>query len=172
MTDLDIRLATVADAPAIDDIYNHYVRTSTCTYQRDPEPPEVRVRALIEATAAHPQTVAELGGEVVAFGSLSSFRERWGYRLTVESSVYVRAGQHRRGIGRAVLVDLVARARALGHHTMIAGISAEQHASIALHEQLGFREVARFREVGHKLGQWLDLMFMQLMLDEGLPSKT
>src|SRR5438477_399382 len=71
----------------------------------------------------------------------------------------------RRAGGRALLADLIERARALGHHTILAGISAEQTASVALHDAFGFVKVAHFRELGFKHGQWLDVIYVQLLLE-------
>lgn len=159
-----IRLATASDLAAINEIYNHYVHTSTCTYQKDPSSAQERAEWFAGHDAHHPITVAEQAGEIVGWGALSAFRDRWGYRHTVENSVYVRATRHRRGIGRALLIDLIDRARALGHHTIVAGISADQHGSVALHEQAGFIKVGHLREVGHKFDRWLDVVFLQRML--------
>ncbi len=160
-----IRRAVAADAAAINDIYNHYVRTSTCTYQRDPDTLAGRLEWLSQhADDEHPATVAEQGGVVVGWGSLTPYHRRWGYRHTVESSVYVRTGLHRSGIGRALLADLLARARSAGHHAVIAGVDGEQAASRALHEAHGFLEVGRLREVGHKFDRWLDVVYLQLAL--------
>jgi phosphinothricin acetyltransferase len=109
-------------------------------------------------------TVADDNGEVIGWGALSHFRDRFGYRFTVEASVYVRHDCHRRGIGRSILADLIERARRLGYHVVIGGASADQTASIALQKTMGFEEVARFKEIGNKFEQWLDVVFMQLML--------
>ena len=160
-----IRLATALDLPSINAIYNHYVLHSTCTYQTEPETPDARAAWFAGRGAAHPVTVAEVDGEVVGWGSLSMFHTRAAYARTVENSVYVRHDRQRRGIGRALLLDLIGRARGLGHHTIIAGISAEQAPSIALHAAAGFVEVGRLREVGHKFDRWLDVVYLQLMLD-------
>jgi L-amino acid N-acyltransferase len=159
-----IRLAREDDLAAIDEIYNHYVARSTCTYQYEPTTPAQRLAWFRAHDAKHPVTVAVADGGVVGWGALSWFRERDGYRFTVENTVYVRPDRHRRGIGRALLADLVERARTLGHRTIIAGISAEQEASVALHAAFGFAEVARMRHVGFKFDQWLDVVFLQLML--------
>ena len=161
---LEIRVALPTDAGAIADIYNHFVRCSTCTYQNEPDTPTERAAWLESHDNAHPVTVAVRDGEVAGWGALSAFRDRWGYRYTVEDSVYVREDLHGRGVGKALLADLLDRARSLGHHTMIAGVSAEQTPSIALHLRFGFIEVARMREVGHKFEQWLDVVFLQLLL--------
>lgn len=162
-----IRLATTDDLPAINDIYNYYVHRSTCTYQLEPEPIEVR-HAWFDAHPPdkYPVTVGEIDGAVAAWGSLSKFRERAAYAPSVEASIYVRHDLHRRGIGRALLVDLIQRARDLGFHTLIGGVSADQTASLALQENLGFQRIAHFKEVGYKFGRRLDVIFLQLMLNE------
>jgi len=164
MSDLQIRAATAADLPAINEIYNHFVLCSTCTYQDEPDTMEQRHAWFATHGQAHPVTVAVLDGEIVGWGSLSPFRERSAYARTVENSVYVRPSHFRRGIGRLLLADLIERARTLGHHTIIAGIDAEQEPSIALHEAMGFRNVADLREVGFKFGRWLHVRYLQLML--------
>ena len=163
-----IRVASVDDLPSIDAIYDHYVKSATCTWQYEPAPAAER-RAWFDAHgAAHPITVAVLdgggAGEVVGWGSLSVYNRREGYRFTVENTVYVHPRHHRRGIGRALLADLVERARALGHHSIVASISADQEASIALHAAAGFLEVGRMRELGVKFGRWLDCVYMQKLL--------
>ncbi len=159
-----IRDALDSDLPSIETIYNHYVATSTCTYQLEPLPLAERTAWFARHGAGHPVIVATDGEEVVGWGSLSGFRDREGYRFTVENTVYVDHRHHRRGIGRLILADLIRRARAIGHQTIIAGISAEQAASIALHASLGFTLGGRLARVGYKFDTWLDVVFMQLML--------
>ncbi len=160
----NIRLATLADCEAIHDIYNYYVTHSTCTYQTEPDPIEVR-RAWFSARGVeHPVTVAELDGVVVAWGALSRFHPRAAYRRTVENAVYVHHAHHGRGIGRAVLADLLLRAKSLDHHTVIALVSAEQTASLALHEKAGFVRAGRLSQAGFKFDQWLDVVYLQKML--------
>lgn len=163
-TPMQIRLATEADLSAINDIYNHFVLHSTATYQEGPESMEGRRAWFARHGAAHPVTVAESDGEVVGWASLSPYHARSAYRMTVENSVYVRHDRHRRGIGRGLLADLVARARELGHHAIIAGIDGEQAGSLALHEAMGFVRVGHLRQVGFKFGRWLDVIYAQLLL--------
>ncbi len=159
-----IRPATEADLPAVNAIYNHYVATSTCTFQYEPETVAERRAWFISRTAAHPVVVAEADGAVVGWAALSPWKSRVGYAHSVEFSVYVHPDHHRRGIGRALVADLVERARAAGHHTVIGGACTEHPASIALQESLGFVPVAHFRETGYKFGRWLDVVYFQLML--------
>ena len=161
---LSIRTARPGDLGAITDIYNHYVVHSTTTYDVEPNTAEERARWFAEHGPEHPVIVAERDGEVLGFGSLSRFRTRFAYRHSVEDSVFVRHDLFRQGVGSAILADLVSRAKAIGHHTVIGGIDADQRASIVLHARHGFAEVARMREVGYKFGRWLDVVFMQRML--------
>ncbi len=161
---VEIRLATVGDLGVIRDIYNGYVERSTCTFQLEPETMAERLEWFAGRTPAHPVTVAEAAGAVVGWASLSEWRPRRAYARSVEASFYVSEGLHRRGIGRALLLDLIERARALGHHTIIGGACTEQVASLALQESLGFEHVACLREVGFKFDRWLDVVYMQLLL--------
>lgn len=167
MNTATIRLAVEADLPAINDIYNHYVLCSTCTYQTEPETLAARSAWFgAHSPEKYPVTVAVLEGQITGWGSLSKFRDRAAYDPTVEASVYIHHDLHRRGIGKVILVDLIARARAIGFHSLIGGASAEQAASIRLQESLGFTHIAHFKQVGYKFGQWLDVVFLQLMLKD------
>jgi L-amino acid N-acyltransferase len=162
---INVRPATAADLPAINDIYNHYVLNSTCTYQETPEPIESREAWFARHGTQHPVIVAvDAGGAVVGWGSLSGYHARSAYRFTVENSVYLRHDLRGKGIGSLLLTELIALARALGHHSIIAGIDADQPASVALHRRAGFEQVGRMNQVGFKFGKWLDVIYMQLML--------
>ncbi len=162
MADARLRPMTRADLDAVNAIYNHYVTHSTCTYQLDPETPAARAAWFDEHGPAHPLLVAERDGTVVGWGSLSRYNSRGGYARTVENSVYVSHRLHRQGIGGLLLGELVALARTHGHHLIVAGIDAEQAASIALHGRFGFVHAGRLSEAGHKFGRWLDVVYMQL----------
>lgn len=159
-----IRLARPDDLPAINEIYNYYVARSTCTYQEAPESLESRHAWLARHGAQHPVTVAERDGQVVGWGAISPYHTRSAYRFTIENSVYVHHAYHRQGIGSAILDDLIARARNAGHRTIVAAIDASQDASVSLHVGHGFVVSGRLNQVGRKFGQWLDVVYMQLML--------
>jgi L-amino acid N-acyltransferase len=165
--DAHIRPATADDLAAIRDIYNHYVATSTCTFALEPETAEERATWFRDRGPAHPVVVAEVDGVVVAWAALSAWKSRCAYAGSAEASVYVRRDMHRKGLGRALLADLVARGRAAGLHTIIGGACTEQPASLALQEALGFVRVACFREVGYKFGRRLDVAYTQLLLSPG-----
>ena len=164
MNDITIRLANIDDVPFINAIYNHYVDNSTSTYQVAREPDEVRLEVFKARTHLHPVTVAVHDDQIVGWGALSRHRPREGYDRTVENSVYLRPDMTRKGIGTLLMRDLIARGKALGHHTIIAVISADQTASVELHKTLGFKEVGYISQAGYKFDTWLDIVYMQLML--------
>jgi L-amino acid N-acyltransferase YncA len=159
-----IRPATLADLPAIRTIYNYYVLNSTCTFQLDPGSEQERLAWFQAHGEAHPVIVAEVAGEVVGWGSLSPWNPRPGYRHSVEASIYIHHQHHRQGLGRALLANLIERARRAGHHAILGGACTEHHGSLALQESLGFQRVAHLREVGHKFGRWLDVIYTQLLI--------
>ena len=160
-----IRDAVDADLDAILAIHNAAIRDSTAIWT------DVEVdRADREAWLAehrrdgYPVIVAELDGVTVGYASTGRWREKIGYRHTVENSVYVDSGHHGRGIGRALLTELIERSRAAGIHVIVAAIEAENSVSIRLHESLGFVSAGVVPEVGTKFGRWLDLALLTLTL--------
>jgi phosphinothricin acetyltransferase len=159
---LSITDAVRADLPEILAIYNEVIRNSTAVYS-EVEFTAERGDAWFDAKAAHgfPFLVARDASGVVGFGTLGEFRAWPCYQFTVEHSVHVRFDRRGAGIGRALLVELIARAVVLGKHVMVAGIDAANAVSIGLHQGLGFTVVGRFHEVGFKFGRWLDLVFLQ-----------
>ena len=159
-----IRPATAADLPAISAIYNYYVSNSTCTFALDEETLDDRIAWFQNRTEIHPVRVAEEAGGVIAWASLSAWNKRCAYAQTVESSVYIRHDHHRRGIGKALMLELLKLAPELKLHTILAGVTSEQDASLALHQSLGFTEAARFKELGFKFGKWLDVIYLQKMV--------
>ena len=161
---ITIRHAVAADLPFIAAVMNHYIATSTCTFHIEPRTREDYAAWFRDRTDAHPVTVAEVTGARAGFAYLSPWRPREAYRRSVEGSVYVHPERHRRGIGRALLADLIERARSLGYRTLIGGACTEAEASLALQSALGFGTVGVLKDVGYKFGRWLDVEHTQLML--------
>ena len=169
-----IRDARPGDIDAITAIYNHAVEHSTAIWN------EIKVDAANRRAwladrqqAGYPVLVAvgdrggDTGGEdVLGYASFGDWRAWDGYRHTVEHSVYVRADQHGKGIGKALMQVLIDRARRIGKHVMVAGIEAGNEGSIRLHEQLGFEQGGHLKQVGMKFDRWLDLLFLYLILDQ------
>ena len=164
-----LREATEKDLPAILAIYNEVIATSTAVYGLEPSTlEERRTWYRSRSSMGFPVLVAtgSIDSDVLGFSSFGEWRGAWpGYRYTVEHTVHVRHDVRGGGAGRALVEALFPRALALGKHVMIGGIDATNNASIRFHERLGFERVAAFREVGHKFGRWLDLLFVQRFLD-------
>ncbi|MEO7572905.1 MAG: N-acetyltransferase family protein [Acidimicrobiales bacterium] len=162
---MDLRLATLDDAEAIREIYNLEVLTSTATFDLLPRTIEEQRAWQAERSGARAVlTAVGDDGTVRGFGSLSPWRDRPAYATSVEDSVYVHRDHHGEGIGRALLTELVATATAHGFHALLARIVGGHEASIALHAGCGFEVVGTEREVGRKLGRWLDVVIMERLL--------
>ena len=164
MTTPTIRDATEHDAAALLAIYNHEVQTGTATLDLEPRTLEGQLAWMRSHQGANPVVVAEFGGEVVGFASLTPFKERAAYRTTVENSIYVAPGAQGRGIGNLLLGEIIDRARLHGFHSVIARIAGDNPGSIGLHRRHGYEVVGVEREVGRKFGRWLDVTELQLLL--------
>jgi len=161
-----VRPAMPDDVPMIAEIYNDAVLHSTASWDLEPASLQQRLDWFGTKMAQQwPVFVAEEKGEVAGWGSFGPFRDKPGYRLTVEHSVYVRQERQGRGLGSSLLEALVAEGRRRGFHAMVGGVSADNAGSIAFHYRHGFVAVGRFREVGRKFDRWLDLVFLERLLD-------
>ncbi|MGH6658942.1 MAG: GNAT family N-acetyltransferase [Sphingomicrobium sp.] len=160
-----IRAATPADAPAIAAIYDHHVRTGTASFDNEgPSAAEWADKITSVTARGWPFLVAEADGEVAGHAYATQFRDRAAYARTCEDSIYVHPGHIGKGVGRALIEQLIAAARACGFEQMIAVIGGGEPASVALHERLGFVERGRMRAVGYKFGRRLDTVYLQLGL--------
>jgi L-amino acid N-acyltransferase YncA len=163
---MKIRDVREDDAEAIAAIYAHHVLNGTASYDLEPPPIEFH-RDKIRWIAGEdwPFLVAEVDGMLAGYAYVTQFRDRAAYRYTAENSVYVHPELMGRGIGKALLHELLNRSTAHGFRTIVAVIGGAEPASIALHAALGFEEVGRLRAVGWKKERWLDSVYMQRNLD-------
>ena len=162
---MDIRDVQESDAEAIAAIYGYHVLNGTASYDLDPPPGEFhrdKIRR-IQATG-WPFIVAEADGGLAGYAYITQFRDRAAYRFTAEDSIYVHPGAMRRGVGKALLDELLKRCGTFGFRTIIAVIGGAEPASIALHAKCGFREAGRLHAVGWKQDRWLDSVYMQIEL--------
>lgn len=160
-----VRQATEADVPAILELVNYEILNTTVLYEYEPRTLEEQLHWFHQKVQdGWPIIVAEHEHAVVGFGTFGKFRERVAYRYSVEHSVYVAHEHHGKGIGRALLTELIALATDGGYHTMIAGIDSSNAGSVEFHRKLGFTELGTFREVGYKFDRWLHVIFMQRIL--------
>lgn len=164
---VQIRDANVNDAESIAAIYNDAVLNTTAIWNETVVDTANREKWIADRQGmGYPVLVAVADdGMVLGYASFGDWRAFDGYRHTVEHSVYVNKNRRGAGIGKALMVALIDRARMNGKHVMVAGIEAGNVASIQLHYQLGFVQVGLLKEVGTKFGRWLDLAFLQLQLD-------
>lgn len=168
---MEVREATPADLPMLLEIYNDSVANTTASWDYDPWT-EVRHAEWFAHKAEHdfPLLVADDRGEVVGYATYGEFSSRAGYVTTREHSVYVRPQTRGQGVGTVLMRALVDRARQAGVHTLVGRLSADNEASLALHARVGFVEAGRLKQAGRKFDRWLDLVYVQLMLQDRVPS--
>lgn len=163
---IQIRPYQTKDTQTILDIINHTILHSTALYDYNIRSYEQQKNMLKEKINKNfPVIVAEWNDKVVGFGMYSEFRFREANKFTVEHSVYINENFQGKGIGRQLLQELIHLARKQKLHTMIAVIDSENQSSVEFHEKFGFETVGIIREAGYKFDRWLDLVFMQLILE-------
>jgi phosphinothricin acetyltransferase len=158
-----VRAATVEDARALAEIYGHHVLTGAATFELEPpDAAEMDRRRAGIVEQGLPYLVAEADGVVAGYAYASRFRQRIGYRFTLEDSVYIRPEDLGRGLGRLLLGRLIEECEALGARQMVAVIGdSANEASLRLHERFGFRRVGVLEKVGWKFERWFDAVLMQ-----------
>jgi len=163
---ITLRDALKSDLPAILEIYNDIILTTTAIYSEEPHTLQMRLDWFNERKqAGFPVIVAEQNGVLVGFATYGKFRVWPCYRFTVEHSVYIHKDNRGQGISKILLQEIISLAKSAGMHALIAGIDSENDISLQLHLKFGFTQVARFKEVGFKFNRWLDLIFLELILD-------
>jgi L-amino acid N-acyltransferase YncA len=169
MTSLILRDSTEADLPALEAIYAHHVLHGTGSFELEPPSLEEMTRRREDVLRnGFAYLVAEHEGEPVGYAYVNFFRTRPAYRNTVENSIYVRNDQRGRGVGRQLLMALLARCEAMGVRQVLAVIGDSANTgSIALHASCGFRFAGTLRSTGWKFERWLDTVLMQRELGPG-----
>lgn len=161
---IKLREAEYKDLPAILAIYNEVVKTSAVTFDLKVQTVAEREEWFFGFNEDHPFLVATAEGKVIGYGYLATFRKKPAYSRTVESSIYVDHAFRRKGVAQLLMKALIRKAKALGHHVIVAGIANDSKPSAELHRKLGFEKIGCFKEVGHKFGEWQDVCFYQLIL--------
>ncbi len=166
---MEVRDAAPADLPAIQSIYAHHVMKGLASFEEAP-PALDEIRRRYDDVLAHglPYLAACEGREVLGYGYCTLYRTRSAYRFTLEDSIYVKEGLRRKGVGRALLTELLQRCEALGYRQIIAVIGDSANAdSIQLHAAMGFLRMGTLRSTGYKFGRWVDSVLMQRPLGPG-----
>jgi L-amino acid N-acyltransferase YncA len=169
ITPVLIRASRDDDIDAIASFYCESVTTGTASWEYDPPSVEEMAKRRHAVIAnGFPYLVAEIDGRVVGYAYASSYRARIGYRFVVEDSIYIAPDMQGRGIGKTLLMAVIAECEQLGFRQMIAVIGDSENAgSIALHERCGFQHAGRFNGIGYKFGRWLDSVQMMRPLGAG-----
>ena len=163
--EMTVRSALPDDATQIAEIYNHYVLTSTITFEEEAVSVlEMASRVRDIQALSYPWLVATAGTDVLGYAYAGRWKARAAYRHSSEITVYVRPGLARSGVGSALYGQLLPALKSVGVHAAIGGVALPNDASIRLHEKFGFRKCAHFSEVGFKFGRWIDVAYWELML--------
>jgi phosphinothricin acetyltransferase len=164
-----VRPAAPQDLPAIQAIYAHHVLHGLASFEEVPPPLEEMGRRYEDVIRQGlPYLAAEEKGEVLGYGYCTLYRTRSAYRYTLEDSIYVKQGWQGKGVGKALLRELIDRCTALNYRQIIAVIGDSANAgSIGLHASLGFVRAGVLRSTGFKFGRWVDSVYMQLPLGSG-----
>jgi L-amino acid N-acyltransferase YncA len=167
-----VRDAVTTDMTAVQAIYAYHVLHGSASFEETPPTADdMAGRRDAVLKAGLPYLVAEMQGRVVGYAYATSYRPRPAYRYTIEDSIYVEHGLDRRGIGRALLAELIRRCEQGPWRQMLAVVgNSESGGSLALHESFGFRVVGTLKSVGFKFGQWVDTVLMQRELGSGSAS--
>ena len=159
-----IRAVQLKDADAISSIYNYYIESSNITFEEDPLSVEDMKRRIENITSKFPFLVYEARGEIIGYAYANTWKSRSAYRYSVESTIYLKHGLSRKGIGAMLYTDLINELKSLGIHSVIGGIAIPNPGSIRLHEKLGFTKLGQFHEVGYKNKEWIDVGYWELLL--------
>ena len=163
-----IRPTHAEDATAITAIYAHHVRHGTATFDTVPRSLTATSALIAEcADRGWPFLTAERDGLVLGYAYATQFRDRPAYAFACENSIYLHPDHLGRGIGKALLTELLPAAAAAGFRQMLAVVGGDEASSIALHARLGFRPTGRMHSVGRKFGRWLDTVYLQIALGAG-----
>ena len=164
-----IRTAAPGDIAAFTEIYRESVLNGVASYEVDPpslDEMEARFKAI--TGKGYPYIVAiEQTGLILGYAYASAFRTRPAYRWLVEDSVYLAPEARGKGVGKALLAELIRRCTELGFRQMVAVIGGAHPASIAVHSAAGFAHSGRMTATGFKHGRWLDTVLMQLPINGG-----
>lgn len=160
-----IRPVDLSDSNAIAEIYNHYILNSVASFETEALSYEAMEKRIIEVSSNFPYYVCEIDGNIAGYCYAHPWKERAAYKYTLETTVYINPLHLHKGIGYNLMTTLIESCTKNGFHALIACITGNNKASIALHKKLGFKKVSHFEQVGYKHNQILDVVDYQLLLN-------
>lgn len=164
--EISLRKAASSDLQDILNIYNHYIKNTIITFDLEPISIETFRDQMLPVLDSFPFYIAHCKNEILGYAYLASWKKRKAYDFTVESSVYLKAGNEGKGIGKLLYKQLFNDAEKYGIHSVIAGISLPNESSVKFHEYFGFKYIGAFKEVGYKFDDWIDVGYWQLILNK------
>jgi L-amino acid N-acyltransferase len=171
-TAITVRTAAIADLAWITDIYNEAVKNTTATFDTEPRSELEQLAWFNSHSGRHPILVAIIDGKVAGWAAINRWSDRKAYDGTGGVSFYVRSDLRGRGVGRRLAEAIVAEARRLQYHTLIARVASESSVSLHLSRSIGFVDIGLMKEVGMKFGRLLDVHILQMMLDQSSRKST
>ncbi len=160
---INVRIASVDDAPIIRQLYDYYIHHTVATFHTALKPLSFYQETIQTLLLDYPYLIAEdETGKMLGFACGEPVRAQMGYRFSVELTIYLHPDAPKRaGIGRALYAYLLPMLQKQGYQLAYAVITGSNQASLSMHRALGFVEVARFEKCGYKQGQWLDTVWLQ-----------
>ena len=159
-----VREVKESDAETLCRIYNNYITGTTITFEETPLHADEMVSRIKNITQNYPWLVYEENGKVIGYTYASKWKERSAYRYSVETGTYLDSSYVGKGIGTILKTELLKALKEKSIHSVVCGIALPNPASIALCEKFGFEKVAHLKEVGYKLGKWVDVGYWELIL--------
>jgi L-amino acid N-acyltransferase YncA len=161
-----IREVTLEDAEAIADIYNHYIKETTITFELKELSVEEMAQRIERISHQFPYLVATHGNKILGYAYANTWKTREAYKQTVETSVYLHPQEQGRGLGTALYAALLKELKESNFQLAIGGITLPNETSIRLHEKLGFQYIGKFSKVGYKFNKWLDVGYWECRIQE------
>lgn len=160
---MNIRSVNPEDAAQIAEIYNFYIQNTHQTFETEPLGTDEMQERIAETSEKYPYLVAEENGEIFGYAYAAQFKLRQAYAYSAEVSIYVKSDAKQKGIGTQLYEKLFEELAETNIHAMVAGISLPNDASVLFHEKMGFSKVAHFKQIGYKLGRWVDVGYWELI---------
>ncbi len=160
---MQIRSCTEHDIDPICAIYNHYIATTVISFEKEAVTVEQMRTRFRTYTQMHPWLIGEVDGEIVGYAYATKWRERVAYAHTSEATIYLKPDATGKGYGKPLYRALLQQLEAQNNHVVLGCIALPNEASVRLHEALGFKQVAHFKEVGRKFDRWLDVGYWELI---------
>jgi L-amino acid N-acyltransferase YncA len=159
-----IRIVEIRDIQEVCSIYNYYIANTTITFEEEPISVDEMKKRIFEVTPSYPWLVYEDHGTILGYAFASRWKARAAYRHSVELSIYISKDNVGKGIGKKLYETLLAELRKIDVHAVIGGMSLPNEQSKKLHESLGFKKIAEFKEVGYKFHKWIDVGYWELII--------